>query len=679
MNKKQIIQFMIVLIILPFLWQSGCVPSKSAYVKDGKEYGKVRGSFRHRWWNYYERGISFSNGRFFTEAVKDFQEAVEQRDKDQRMARTYGMHFIDYFPHRELGVLYYETGALVRAKKELETSLGSFPSAKAHFYLDRVRKALIEQSMIDVPPPLLTLDFKNREIWTRDDPVIVSGAAEDENYVADISINSMPLFMESARKDITFKKSLNLVQGRHVVTVSVKNLLGKITKKEVIMHVDREGPVLTIDKLEFDKIASGTRIMVSGWIQDAAGVSQLSVNGKGQKITTGIEVPFKIKTIIDDNTLELTTLDGLKNKTTASIPLDLITSSRSAVLVASADFNAQDLVAANLYGNSKDLTPPVIRLKGWADEQTVFLNKIYIEGSASDKNSVEKLTVNSVPIKIRKGRYLFFGHMVQLNKGKNSLTIEAVDQAGNIAQKTITITRKISAARKLSQRLSMSACPFDQKGEVSSNSTAFQNNLINAFVNQKRFRVVERNKLESILMEQKLSQTDLFDQSTAIKLGRLIGAHSIVTGSIIETRNGIEVVSRLIDTDTSDILSSQDVYSETKNLAGLDLLAQGVAIKFYRDFPLTQGIVLAVKNQSISTDLGMNSVKLQRRLIVFRDEPAKQTLSGNSADAENQKYGSENQILGYARVNQVMPELSKARLSDGKMLNIKPMDKVIVQ
>jgi len=96
-------------------------------VKDGKEYGKVSGAFfRHRWWNYYERGLSFAEGEFFPEAVSDLEEAIQQRTRDQRMARTYGMHFMDYFPHRELGIVYYETGDFEGAKRELEVSLSHF-------------------------------------------------------------------------------------------------------------------------------------------------------------------------------------------------------------------------------------------------------------------------------------------------------------------------------------------------------------------------------------------------------------------------------------------------------------------------------------------------------------------------------------------------------------------------
>jgi len=675
-SRQKFIKYLLLpAILLPGILSLGSctTPEQGRYQRDGVNYGVTRGSFRGKWWNYYERGISFAEGKFFSEAETDFKKAVHQREKDQRMARTYGMHFVDYFPHRELGIVYYETGNLARAKEELESSVDSFPSAKAYFYLDRVRKALIEQSKVQILPPTLILGFKTRDVWTREDPVMVAGTASDENYIAGVNIKGMPVFLESAQKILPFEKSLKLAQGTHVIKVSARNLPGKTTAQEITIHVDREGPVLSLNRLDFADVSSGRKVIISGWIHDAAGVTELSINGRSQTIVKGTNVPFKVETIIQSDTLELATLDKLKNKTTASIPLDFKASRLTPVLVASADpFPKGLLLASSIFGGPKDSRPPVITIKDWTGQQTVFLEKCYIEGRVSDENNIQTLTVNKIPIPVQKGCYVFFSHMQQLVEGKNVLTIEATDQFGNTAQKTIIISRKIPTARKLSKRLSLSACPFEQKGAVSDNSLAFLDNLVDSFVNQKRFRMVERDKLALILREQKLSQTALFDQQKAIKLGGLIGAQSIVTGSIIETRNGIEVVSRLIDTETSDILSTQDVYSEANDLTALYLLAKRMAVKYYRDFPLAAGRIISIKGHSIATDLGMDVMKLQRRLIIFRDQPATRTSTGKSL-------GIENKILGYARVNQVLPGLSKAECFEAEINQIKLLDKVIVQ
>ena len=72
----------IMLLSAVFLMIISCAQPQSApvYVQDGKEYGKTEGAFfRHRWWNYYERGLSYAEGNFYQEAVSDLKQALEHR------------------------------------------------------------------------------------------------------------------------------------------------------------------------------------------------------------------------------------------------------------------------------------------------------------------------------------------------------------------------------------------------------------------------------------------------------------------------------------------------------------------------------------------------------------------------------------------------------------------------
>ena len=249
MKQRGYIWLALLFLIVSLLCQCAGQTSAPVYVKDGKEYGKIRGAFRHRWWNYYERGLSYADGAFYEEAVADLNEAVFQRKKDQRRARTYGLHFVDYFPHRELGVVQYELGNLDEAKAELELSLSQFPSSKARFYLDRVRKGLLESRGGIAAAPKLTLAFEGEEFWTKEDPVVLSGVAEDEQYVAAISVSGVPVFLDGSQKRISFQEPLELSQGKHVIAVEARNLLERKTTRQLTIHVDREGPVITLEEI----------------------------------------------------------------------------------------------------------------------------------------------------------------------------------------------------------------------------------------------------------------------------------------------------------------------------------------------------------------------------------------------------------------------------------------------
>ena len=131
-----------------------------------------------------------------------------------------------------------------------------------------------------VEPPLLTINFSEDDVWTRADRVLISGTARDENYISTLTIKDVPLFMEDAQQQISFNKPLDLDQGRHTVEVEARNLMGKITRRSVVINVDRQGPVITIEDLGIDPASPEKRPTIRGFIYDEAGVSELIVNGR---------------------------------------------------------------------------------------------------------------------------------------------------------------------------------------------------------------------------------------------------------------------------------------------------------------------------------------------------------------------------------------------------------------
>ena len=99
--------------------------------------------------------------------------------------------------------------------------------------------------------------------------------------------------------------------------------------------------------------------------------------------------------------------------------------------------------------------------------------------------------------------------------------------------------------------------------------------MINALLNTNRFRVFERAKLDLLLQEQNFQNfSGLVDQTTAVKLGKMIGVDAILTGSItnisFKKSEGIKIgpikvgksyakvvmTIRIIDVTTGEILFS---------------------------------------------------------------------------------------------------------------------------
>ena len=571
-----------------------------------------------------------------------------------------------------MGIVYFEIGDLQGAQAELELSLNQFPSAKAQFYLDRVRKQLIEQEVKEVLPPKLSLDIKTKTIWTRADPVILAGSAEDEHYIKTITINGVPILLERSQKQVTFQKQLALAQGRHIVEVEAYNIVGVRARQQVTIVVDREGPMISLEHVTVKAGSSSKQITLAGSLYDQAGVVDLRINGHQLSIQAGPEVSFTHQLSTDADELEFMAGDTLGNLTTARISLTgLRAADDTRVIYAGLSSDLDNSVQAAVFG-SQDTRAPEIILRGWTDKQTVYLEKVYLEGQVKGESPVVGLEINSKPILKRKGKLILFSQFIELAEGENQIAIRARDEKGQVTKKTISIIRRIPKALQLAERMSLTVLPFDQKGDLTAASDFFQDFMIDAIVNQDRFQVVERNKLDIILQEQKLSRTHLFDDKTALKIGRLVAAQSLMAGSIIQSRLGSEIITRMIDTETSDILAVVDIYDEVTDISSMRSLSEGLAIKFHREFPLIDGVVVQKKGNSIFTDLGKGKIKIRRRLIVFREEPIKHPVTGKWL-------GSDNVILGRARVTQVMPELSKADILDGKIEAIKPLDKVITE
>ncbi len=328
----------------------------------------------------------------------------------------------------------------------------------------------------------------------------------------------------------------------------------------------------------------------------------------------------------------------------------------------------------NSFFGPDDRTPPEIELEGLSDDQTVYTEKIYIAGQAIDNNKIETLTLNKVPLLRSPDRSIYFSYLAELSEGKNIISIEARDEAGNKTKKDVVIIMENPQLSKLpvevfEKRMRLAVYPFDQKGAVSGESGMFLDMLTLALQHQTRFQLTDRALMDRILKEQKLSLTQLIDQDAAVSAGRIMSAQAIVTGTIIKIEGGIEMIGRIIDAETSEIMATEKVYSGKDGPAALNVLAQSLAVRFHNDFPMLGGIVVTRKGRDIFTSLGQGKVAVNGRLIIYRDKGREK---GSAS-------GTGTMVLGYARITQVMKDMSKAELISGRPDDIREMDRIVVQ
>ncbi|QQS51441.1 MAG: DUF4145 domain-containing protein [Bacteroidota bacterium] len=83
-------------------------------------------------------------------------------------------------------------------------------------------------------------------------------------------------------------------------------------------------------------------------------------------------------------------------------------------------------------------------------------------------------------------------------------------------------------------------------------------------------QVVERDRLESILNEQDISNTSRFDAATAVKIGKILGAEVLLTGSYFEMAGNLRIDARIIDVETSAVVKSEGVTGKSETFFELE-------------------------------------------------------------------------------------------------------------
>lgn len=172
---KRIAAILVILVLF-----AGCAARENAaYQRDGEQYGVTKGTFRGRWWSYYERGSSFLAGKYYEEALRDFEAALQGRGTDTWRARTYGLHFVEFFPNREIGVTYFQLGRLDEAERYLNLALTQVDTERTRHYLDEVKKARIANgSLKDDADPVLDTVIEEPVVLASKLPAVALAKAE---------------------------------------------------------------------------------------------------------------------------------------------------------------------------------------------------------------------------------------------------------------------------------------------------------------------------------------------------------------------------------------------------------------------------------------------------------------------------------------------------------------------
>jgi len=93
--------------------------------------------------------------------------------------------------------------------------------------------------------------------------------------------------------------------------------------------------------------------------------------------------------------------------------------------------------------------------------------------------------------------------------------------------------------------------------------------------NVKKFEIIDRNHLKSIMKEHKFALSGLVDPKTIKEIGKIVGVDAIITGSVIPFGDNIKVTCKVIATDTARVISAGKI-NIAKTKAIDDLLVKEI-------------------------------------------------------------------------------------------------------
>ena len=94
--------------------------------------------------------------------------------------------------------------------------------------------------------------------------------------------------------------------------------------------------------------------------------------------------------------------------------------------------------------------------------------------------------------------------------------------------------------------------------------------LITDMASNPNVRVVERERIQALLVEQNLTKEKTIDQTTAIKLGKIVGAQYMIYGGFMSDGRGTYVLtSRAVNVETSAITNPIKLTSKGEDVLGL--------------------------------------------------------------------------------------------------------------
>ncbi len=641
---------LVITLILALLF-GGCAGNDGHPVRKHARPDPQDTPFTGQWWEYYARGLAHVLAGNDRRATEDFSQAIEDRPDDQWHIRTTGSSLTDYFPHRELGILLYRQRRFEEAARELERSLDTAPSARARAWLTRTRGAIIKRNGSDLHPPELALNRSSGKKLTNAFSLVVRGRASDDTFLAAIRVGEKLLTLDPVVPEKYFEVEVPLVEGDNAIRVEAADLSGKSTVRTLELYRDLQGPQINIDSIT----AVDAGVTLKGGAADDTAVSLIQINRRHWPVS-GRARGYTFNVLLPDGPITVLAGDRTGNITRAVVrhnEPDLLNDSLPDQDARAKDDGTQKIPPPDPENASTDTTGPIIQLRGLESGLTSFQEILALKGMVSDTSMVTALTLNNRSILVRNGRTIYFSLRRKLRPGPNPFVFQAEDEYGNKTVETIIIHRAVPEIMRKQQRLTLAVAPPGQRQPGSLPPAGLlQERLFDAFAQEGRFNLLPLPQMPTLPDDQ---GAFYLNPARAAELGRQLGVRAVLTTMLIRHREGVELVSRLVDTATGSIMLTNDAFSWSTDQEVPDILFRDLAQGCSREFPVIRGSITEVHENQVIIDAGARQgVRPGAEFICYRDiPPSPHPVTGQLLE-------SEPKIIGILRVDAVYDDQARA-------------------
>ena len=157
-------------------------------------------------------------------------------------------------------------------------------------------------------------------------------------------------------------------------------------------------------------------------------------------------------------------------------------------------------------------------------------------------------------------RYMeILGEDLELSDERIALLKKDIQPSPAVEQRSLTdriesMFREISISLRLENQAAVAVAPFvQQPGKSSAFTEILNQSAMNQLSRNTSLRILDREGLDDILREQQLVLAGLVDTKDALRVGRLLAARYMVTGSVIPMKESVIIFARVINVESGEL------------------------------------------------------------------------------------------------------------------------------